>query len=112
MKRKFCASLGIFTFSKTHWFLLFKQKAQRIFSRQNVGAANIQISTCTPNFLILEGIKDWKGFYADILNEPIQWDKGYVIPPTKPGLGVELNEDILEKYSYKGTKLHLEMAEI
>jgi hypothetical protein len=35
-----------------------------------------------------------------------------LIPPTKPGLGVELNETIAKKYSYTGTKLHLEMAEI
>jgi len=24
--------------------------------------------------------------------------------PTKPGLGVELNENIIKKYSYEGTK--------
>ncbi len=33
------------------------------------------------------------GFHAEILREPIQWEDGYIIPPTKPGLGVELNED-------------------
>jgi|TARA_B110000438_G_C15659742_1_gene583330 L-alanine-DL-glutamate epimerase-like enolase superfamily enzyme len=44
--------------------------------------------------------------------DPIQWEKGYVIPSNKPGLGVELNEDIANKYSYTGTKLHLEMTEI
>ena len=64
------------------------------------------------NFLILEGVKNWGNFYADVLNEPIQWEKGYIIPPTKPGLGVELNEDLIEKYSYEGKKLHLEMTEI
>ncbi len=33
-----------------------------------------------------------------------------MIPPTAPGLGVELNEDVARKHPYKGTMLHLEMA--
>ena len=90
----------------------YAQIAPHLYCGPIVGAANIQISTCTPNFLILEGIKNWEDFYAEILNEPIHWEKGYVIPPTKPGLGVELNEKVINKYSYEGTKLHLEMAEI
>ena len=77
-----------------------------------VGVANVQISTCCPNFLILEGVKDWKGFYSEILNDPIEWNKGYIIPSTKPGLGIELNEKVAEKNTYKGNKLHLEMAEL
>ena len=90
----------------------YAQIAPHLYCGPIVGAANIQISTCSPNFLILEGIKNWGGFYAEILNEPIQWEKGYVIPPKKPGLGVELNENIANKYTYEGTKLHLEMSEI
>jgi len=90
----------------------YAQIAPHLYCGPIVGAANIQISTCIPNFLILEGIKNWGDFYAEILNEPIKWEKGYVIPPTKPGLGVELNEKVISKYSYSGSKLHLEMAEI
>jgi len=62
-------------------------------------------------FIKLITDKDIVG-YAEILRDPIQWEKGYVIPPNKPGLGVELNEDVANKHSYTGTKLHLEMAEI
>lgn len=58
------------------------------------GAANIQIDTCSPNFLIQEGIETWGGFHAEILKEPVRWENGYIIPPTKPGLGVELNEEV------------------
>ena len=86
--------------------------APHLYCGPIVGAANIQISTCSPNFLILEGIKDWKGFYSEIIKDPIEWKEGYVIPPKKPGLGVELKEEILDKYKYSGTKLHLEMASI
>jgi len=90
----------------------YAQIAPHLYCGPIVGAANIQISTCTPNFLILEGIKYWEDFYAEVLKEPIEWEKGYVLPPKKPGLGVELNENILNKYPYSGSKLHLEMSEI
>jgi L-alanine-DL-glutamate epimerase-like enolase superfamily enzyme len=42
----------------------------------------------------------------------IGYGKIYSIPSTKPGLGIELNGEIANKYKYTGTKLHLEMAEI
>ena len=90
----------------------YAQIAPHLYCGPIVGAANIQISTCIPNFLILEGIKKWEDFYAEVLKEPIEWKDGYVIPPSKPGLGVELNESVLNKYTYDGKKLHLEMAKI
>ena len=68
-------------------------------------AAGIQIDTCSPNFLIQEGIETFGGFYAEILKEPIQWEDGYIIPPTKPGLGVELNEEVAAKHPYIETGL-------
>jgi len=74
-----------------------------------VGAANIQLATCSPNFLILEGIERWDGFHAQILKTPIRWEAGYVIPPTEPGLGVELNESVIRNHPYAGHQLHLEM---
>ncbi|MGD1972504.1 MAG: mandelate racemase/muconate lactonizing enzyme family protein [Desulfobacterales bacterium] len=75
------------------------------------GAANIQIDTCSPNFLIQEGIQTWDGFQAEILKEPIRWQEGYIIPPTKPGLGVELDETVAARHPYTGTRLHLEMLD-
>ena len=90
----------------------YAQIAPHLYCGPLVGAANIQISTCSPNFLILEGVKEWRDFYSEILTDPIDWENGYVTPSTKPGLGVELNEKVAIKHSYSGTKLHLEMAEI
>ncbi|MDE2137894.1 MAG: mandelate racemase/muconate lactonizing enzyme family protein, partial [Gammaproteobacteria bacterium] len=75
-----------------------------------VGAANIQLATCSPNFLILEGIERWQGFHAEILKKPIRWEAGYVIPPTEPGLGIELDEAVIARHPYRGRELHLEMA--
>ncbi len=87
------------------------QLAPHLYCGPVVGAANIQLATCSPNFLILEGIERWQGFHAQVLVKPIRWEAGYVIPPTAPGLGVELNEAVLAQHPYHGERLHLEMSE-
>src|SRR6202171_687931 len=86
------------------------QLAPHLYCGPVVGAANIQLATCSPNFLILEGIERWQGFHADVLVKPIRWEAGYVIPPTEPGLGVELNEEFIARHPYRGKLLHLDMA--
>lgn len=86
------------------------QIAPHLYCGPVVGAANIQLATCSPNFLILEGIERWQGFHAEILRKPIRWEEGYVIPPTEPGLGVELDEAVARAHPYSGAALHLEMA--
>ena len=78
----------------------YVQIAPHLYCGPIEGAANIQIDTCSPNFLIQESIEMWGGFHAEILKEPIQWQDGYIIPPTKPGLGVELNEEVAAKHPY------------
>jgi galactonate dehydratase len=90
----------------------YAQIAPHLYCGPIVGAANIQIATCSPNFLILEGIQQWGGFHASILKAPIRWESGYVIPPTAPGLGVELNEAVALANPYaEADKLHLEMID-
>lgn len=89
----------------------YAQIAPHLYCGPIVGAANIQISACSPNFLIQESIQIWGGFQAEILKEPIHWEEGYIIPPTKPGLGVELNEEIVAQHPYTGKRLHLEMLD-
>lgn len=86
------------------------QVAPHLYCGPVVGAANIQLATCTPNFLILEGIETWGGFHAEILTTPIRWEEGFVIPPTEPGLGVTLNEVVARANPYIGSMLHLEMT--
>ncbi|RJT22762.1 mandelate racemase/muconate lactonizing enzyme family protein [Chakrabartia godavariana] len=87
------------------------QIAPHLYCGPIVGAANIQIATCSPNFLILESIETWGGFHSEILKAPIRFEDGHVIPPTAPGLGVELNEDVASANPYTGTMLHLEMTQ-
>ncbi len=85
----------------------YAQIAPHLYCGPVEGAANIQLAACSPNFLILEGIERWEGFHAAILKKPIRWEDGYVIPPTGPGLGVELNEEVALAHPYTGGDLHL-----
>ena len=89
----------------------YAQIAPHLYCGPIVGAANIQLAACSPNFLLLEGIKTWGGFYAELLERPIVWEDGYVIPPEGPGLGVELDEDVVARHPYAGEELHLSPAE-
>ena len=87
------------------------QIAPHLYCGPIVGAANIQLAACTPNFLILESIGPWDGFQAELLKTPTTWEDGYAVPPTAPGLGVELDEVVALAHPYSGSELHLEMSE-
>ena len=90
----------------------YAQIAPHLYCGPIVGAANIQLATCSPNFLMLEGIQRWDGFHAALLQTPLRWEAGYVIPPTAPGLGVELNEAVALANPYpRSGALHLEMVD-
>ncbi|NJM30916.1 MAG: mandelate racemase/muconate lactonizing enzyme family protein [Rhizobiales bacterium] len=86
----------------------YAQIAPHLYAGPVEGAANIHYAASLPNFLILESIETWGGFHAQLLKKPIRWEEGYVIPPTEPGLGIELDEDVARAHPYTGDKLHLE----
>ncbi len=87
----------------------YAQIAPHLYCGPVVGAANVQLAACSPNFLILEGIRRWDGFHAELLEKPIRWEEGYVLPPAEPGLGVTLDEAVAARHPYTGESLHLEM---
>jgi len=91
--------------AETHHALI----APHLYCGPIEGAANAQLAACTPNFLVLESIERWENFHADILVKPMQWEQGYLVVPTVPGLGVELNIAVAEAHPYDGDALHLEM---
>ncbi len=62
-------------------------------------AAAVQLDTCCPNFLIQEYNGDQ--LHRDIFKDPIVFENGYITPPTTPGLGIELDENVLKKHQRK-----------
>ena len=88
----------------------YAQLAPHLYCGPIEGAANVQLAACSPNFLILESIEEWGGFHSEILKRPMRWEDGYVLPPTAPGIGVELDEAVARANPYDGDALHLEVA--
>ncbi len=78
----------------------YAQIAPHLYCGPIEAAANIQVDTCSPNFLVQESIGRFDGFHAEILEKPIQWEDGYINPPTEPGLGVVLNEQCANEHEY------------
>jgi galactonate dehydratase len=54
-------------------------------------AAGIQLAASVPNFLCQEQVSLGEGY----LKQPFKVENGYVMVPTGPGLGIELDEDQL-----------------
>lgn len=71
-------------------------------------AASFQMDSCTPNVFIQEqslGIHYNKGFdLLDFINnkEIFQFKDGYVKIPAGPGLGVDMNEELIKKMDLEG----------
>jgi galactonate dehydratase len=61
-------------------------------------AVNVHFAASTSNFFILEYHPDDEGVRKDVLKEPLMVKNGYIPLPTKPGLGIELNEEAIRKY--------------
>ncbi|MAV26388.1 MAG: isomerase [Gammaproteobacteria bacterium] len=80
----------------------YAQIAPHLYCGPIEAAANIQVDTCSPNFFIQESIGKFDGFHAEILEKPITWEDGYIIPSTEPGLGVILNESVAEAHMMEG----------
>lgn len=86
------------------------QIAPHLYSGPIVAAANIQISACSPNFLILESIGTFVRPYMSVVKGEIAWEGGYVLPSTAPGLGLELNDEFIAANPYRSKELHLDMV--
>ena len=86
----------------------YAQIAPHMYCGPVIAAANAQLAACSPNFLILEGIRRWGDFHAEILKQSLQWQDGHLLVPTAPGLGVELDEAAAVQHRYDGDDLHLQ----
>lgn len=79
------------------------QIAPHLYCGPIVGAANLAVAATIPNFLILEGIRQWGGFHAEILTHPVCWEDGHVVPFRGPGLGTGVNEAVARANPWTGT---------
>jgi galactonate dehydratase len=64
-------------------------------------AACIQLAACIPNFVIQEYPRQEEMAVKDIVKTSLKLKNGYLKIPDVPGIGAELNEDVLEKFPYR-----------
>jgi galactonate dehydratase len=69
--------------------------APHMYQGPIAAAAAVQLGACSPNFLIQE--YNVNALHSDIFVEPIRFERGYIIPPSGPGLGVELDEAVVKR---------------
>ena len=60
-------------------------------------AASIQVDACTPNFLIQEFVISDEPLRSQLQQEPYKVVDGYFEIPDRPGLGIEINEEYLDR---------------
>ena len=58
-------------------------------------AAAVQVDACSPNFLIQE--YNGGGLHEELFTNPIRFENGFIELPTGPGLGLELDEDVVNR---------------
>ena len=85
------------------------QIAPHLYAGPVEWAANVQLALACPNFLIAETIGEGTGIHADLLVDPIRVERGHIVPPTAPGLGIDVDEAVLAAHPWTGDALHLQM---
>jgi len=61
-------------------------------------AAKVHLASATSNFMYaMDSLYHWCA--DDVVTEPLVYRNGALIPPEKPGIGMEVDEEKLEKYS-------------
>ena len=85
------------------------QVAPHIYCGPIAHAAAAHVAFSSPSFLILETIQT--DFHSDLLHQSLTWEQGYMVAPSTPGLGIELNLETVTNNPYTtGGRLHLEMC--
>jgi galactonate dehydratase len=76
-----------------------------------IGAmVSIHLALSMPNFLILEQVRGDVPWRREIVDPPLETQDGYVSPPTRPGIGVELVEEVAAVHPGRSPAPHLVFA--
>ena len=85
------------------------QIAPHLYAGPVEWAANVHLAATCPNLLMIETIET--PFHDALIKGAIRVEDGHVLPPTTPGLGIEVDEALARAHPYSGTDLHLAMQE-
>ena len=71
---------------------------------------SVHLALALPNVLILEHVRDDVPWRREIVDAPLETQDGYADPPTRPGIGVELVEDVAAAHVGGSPPPHLSFA--
>jgi D-galactarolactone cycloisomerase len=67
-------------------------------------AASVHLSAALKDCIVMELDYTYNPLREELLNEPFKVQKGLLTPPEKPGLGIELNPQALERFAFAGAE--------
>ncbi len=68
-------------------------------------AACVQLDACIPNFVIQEYTGEDRPPKSELVKATLKLERGYLVVPETPGIGVELNEAAFDRYPYTTREL-------
>jgi D-galactarolactone cycloisomerase len=67
-------------------------------------AASIHLSAALNDCIVMELDYTYNPLREELLTDSFKVQNGYLVPPEKPGLGIELNQDALKRFAFAGTE--------
>lgn len=67
-------------------------------------AASVHLCAAVQDCIVMELDYTYNPLREELLREPFKVEKGYLTPSDKPGLGIELNPEALQKFAFAGTE--------
>jgi D-galactarolactone cycloisomerase len=67
-------------------------------------AASVHLAAALEDCIVMELDYTYNPLREELLREPFKVSNGYLIPPEKPGLGIELNEEAFGRFAFSGAE--------
>jgi D-galactarolactone cycloisomerase len=67
-------------------------------------AASVHLAAALQNCIVMELDYTHNPLRDELLREPFKLSNGFLTPPEKPGLGVELDTEALERFAFSGSE--------
>jgi D-galactarolactone cycloisomerase len=67
-------------------------------------AASVHLSAAMPDCTMMELDYTYNPLRAELLRLPLEVESGFMVPPDKPGLGIQVDADALERFAFSGVE--------
>jgi D-galactarolactone cycloisomerase len=67
-------------------------------------AASVHLAAALKDCIVMELDYTYNPLREELLREPFKVENGYLIPPERPGLGIELSQEALRRFAFAGVE--------